>query len=397
MLYVIGLHVLGLRSPDSATSTSPILWTTGDLSSIPGGLPAFTVLPRLEAAGLPTSALTTNPRKTFDRLLSANLQIIDTSTTGALGPLLLWTPKAQTWDLDDVRVEASATSLSIAGKAASAPTVNQIVWLAQEAVQVTAVVAKTLGVISSVTSYTLTVTRAVCGSVARLHRLDPAAYSAGDDGSEDRLVLGSRPNFSAYRFDAELYLFQVNHLGAVSSSYLRRFCHVEGVRPLGGRRFEVAIKDAAGALTDHPLSYAGRTIKATHRVVPTEIVNLTEVHSTTATDEGRLIPRRAHLYLTRYEAERYFREPLHKAGTGDLDSTLVSDLNTRLKAHPTVEYHVRLEAAGVWIMRIVDVSLQTVVVSAVSAATERLVRLVLEYVDSEPGASLVELSDQEAA
>jgi hypothetical protein len=363
--YVFALHIAGLRNPQDSTDASPILFTNGPLPTLPAEFSGWSVLPWIPVGGDCIEAnWTSDPRQPIGDAGALTVQLLD-DPTGALGRLFLRDSRTKSWELDQAQIAAASTGDSTAilatTKPDDAPVVSEVYYLEGEAVKVTASAGRSFGSGTSPISYTVTATRGQCGSLARTHRLDPALSDAGSDGTADRLYLDSRPNFDSYRFEAAIFLFQLDDFGAYATHHRRNLFVEEQPKPLKKGVYEVKLVQVPAYLESHPLAGKDRTLTLSRRV---RVTGETKVggHFARPLPGGghvgfgtgtRLAPQEVQLYLTRQEAELLFREPLHKPGNPKLDETMAEDLASRLRAEPgTIEYSVLLEANGKWLFKI---------------------------------------------
>src|SRR5262245_25242411 len=126
--YVRAMVVYGLRHPTDTTSTAPILWADGPLpSSLPAAFSGYTVLPWLDSDGFDTLSWTSDPRAPVGNGGRVTLRLVDDSS-GSLGQLLLWTPKATFWDVEHTSRSTSDTSLTVTAKPGNSPTSGNVYW-----------------------------------------------------------------------------------------------------------------------------------------------------------------------------------------------------------------------------------------------------------------------------
>jgi hypothetical protein len=269
---------------------------------------------------------------------------------GVWGTQLMRTSRAAFWDLETARLNYSTTAIRFTARVGAPPSNGQIVWVEGEALKIASVPALVSG---TACTYTCNVTRGACGSRGQTHRLDPLGYYAGDNGKEDRLMVDSRPNFGAYRFTGALWLFTLDQFGAVST-YLRRYVYVtEPPQALVGRSWEFKLQDVGALLAEHTPGSQERTVSLSHRLQRSTYWTGGLSTSGQGGGAGVEIPQTAYAYLTRLEAERLFREPLHRVGSEILDSTMTNTLGATLRVTPSeIRYMVDVEASGQWLYQI---------------------------------------------
>jgi hypothetical protein len=406
--YIFGLHVAGLRHPQDSTNVNPILFTNGTLpsSGLPSPLSGMTVLPWIPIGGESIeSNWTSDPRKPVGDAKPIAVQLLD-DPDGSLGQLLLRDSHTTTWDLDQATVAAASsgdsTAILTTTKPGDAPVVGEVYYLEGEAVKVTASAGRSFGSGTSPISYTVTVTRGRCGSTARYHRPDPAAYAADTDGTEVRLWLDSRPNFDAYRFDATIYLIELDDFGAYSTHHARNVFVESQPKPVRKGVYEIQLSQISGYLDAHPFSVMDRTVTLSHciRVAESATQGAHQLIETPAGGigwhvGGALVPTQAVVYLTRQEAETLLREPLHKTANPKLDETLTDALCTKLTALPgVIDYFLEVEANGKWLFKIAGIQYYTQIPIG-KTAKESFVKVSLTLVDRAPGSDLKDVHGEE--
>jgi hypothetical protein len=341
--FVFAMEIHGLSNAPDPTSTAPILLSTGLLPGLATAIPAlstYTVSPLLSPFDVSGYNWSSDPRRVVGSGGQCVVKLKDLA--GLWGSKLVKTPKTQSWSLKDGSITAAATSIAINGTPGSLPTVNRIYWIEAEAVLVTVVTP------TSATGATLTVTRARCGSRAVVHRLDPLNYYAGDDGSQDRMTLDSRPDFGSFIFTGVIYLFRLDQFGAVRD-YIKRYVYLDGTpTPLKGRSWEIRLRDIGDLAAQLALGNKARQVTLSNRV----FVSQFDFNGSAGFGE---IPLMGYLYLTRLEAELLLREPVHNPGSGNPVASLVDALDDRMKAFPdAVEYDIEIEASGKWLGRLTN-------------------------------------------
>jgi hypothetical protein len=378
---VFALEIHGLRHPSTTTSGSPLLLSTGELYGVGtavAALSSHTVLPCLSRESVSGYNWTSDPRQPIGPGGEVTVRMFDRG--GLWGTQLIRNARAAYWDIETSRLAYNTTTLTFSSKLGAAPSNGQICWVEGEAIKIASAPSLVSG---TVATYTCNITRAQCGSRAALHRLDPLGYYAGDDGSQDRMTLDGRPNFLDYRFTGSLWLFRLDQFGAVLD-YVMRYVYVAAPpQPLAGRQWEFRLRDIGDLLAEQPIGSEQRTVEISSRLSVQEV--LRPGYSASAPgDEGLYVPKTAYAYLTRLEAERLLREPLHAVGTGMISASMVNALLAVMVASGDVSYYVDIEAAGRWLYRLQAISYVTETRPAESAETP-FVRLALELVAREPG------------
>ncbi len=363
--YVFAFSVEGLRHPTSTTNANPVLISTGVLPNLSSAVPelaSYTVLPLIQPEDISGYNWSSDPRKVIGSGGACQVKFVD---GGKLwGKQILRTSKTQRWDLSAPRVESNTVSIIVNGK--TAPTANTIYWLEEEAIKSGSVIQQT-----PTSWYVALATRGACGSRAKAHRIDPHYYYTGDNGKEDRLELDTRPSFANYTFLGSLWLFRLDQFGAVKD-YIRRYCYIdEPPRPQKGQKWLWSFKDIGDLLGGYQPGNSVRTITLSKRL--------------------QLSAGHVYMYMTRYEAEMLFREPLHTPGNMVLDSNLVSDLSTRMfPSGSNLEYGLDLELSEKWVCSIEAISyiVPTQNTSGYSAvALDPLLKVELRTIKTEIGAS----------
>src|SRR3990167_7598143 len=188
--YVCGLLICGLSYNSSVQAT---LFTDGPLtaSTLPGPLSPLSsstqIVQLLQPGGITGATVRISDLRDPLIATSTPTALIDDNAAGTLSALFFvdpgWVTTTRWVLLATVRVSKTETSIKLTGT--TAPTVNQLIWIGNECMKVTAVSTSNI-------THTCTVTRAQCGSRAVVHALDPDAYPPGDDGSKGPLIASSR-------------------------------------------------------------------------------------------------------------------------------------------------------------------------------------------------------------
>jgi len=220
--FVFAVHIHGLRHPTNTQDANPIVLSTGllpSLGSIVSALSTATVLPILRPQDVSGYNWSSDPRRVIGSGGQCIVKISDLA--GEWGSQLIKTRASTTWSIEQGSFSDVLTTIIVKGKTGAPPDRSTIYWIEGEAVEVTD------NTPATASGATLTITRAVCGSRAVKHRLDPHKYKDGN-GKDERLLLDSRPDFAAHTFTAQLYLFRLDQFGAVTADYVSRYCYVDG-------------------------------------------------------------------------------------------------------------------------------------------------------------------------
>jgi hypothetical protein len=344
---VFAFEVHGLRDPGSNTSTAPMLFSTEVLNGavFTAAFPTHTVKPWVRPEDVSGYNWSSDPRRIVGSGGQCSVKLLD--PLGTLGLQLMRNAKSDYFDIQDARIEQGGTTIRTTGKPGTfdAPNQNDIYWIEGEAVQVTSAPARVTG---GRGTYSMTIARGLCGSRDVLHRLDPVSFNPGKPGDEDRMFLDTRPNFSSYLFTGAIYLFRLDQEGAVSD-YIKRFMYLsETPTPLMGRKYEFKLKDIGGLLAEHQLGAKSREVTLSHKIRINEI-------NTTAYGVGQLqgldIPTKITLGFTRFEADRFFREPLKNPSQEKLQTAFVTALSTRMIASAKAVWMAEVDCSGKWLYR----------------------------------------------
>jgi hypothetical protein len=260
----IGLLIEGVRNPADSTDQNPVLFVQGDLSGgldiVGAPLAGATVLPwiPLKKDAVGGFGWVADPRKPVGPGAPATVRIND--NRDQLGPIFaedLGVAPPTLWEIRESRLTRTQTAIRVYGP--TAPTVGSIVWLNEEAVYLSSVTTATDNF-----THDLVVVRARCGSRARAHRLRPKSFPAGEDGKHTRLYLRSRPDFDRERWQATLYLFDVQGNTAVAIRKMKRGYVLSRPRPTG-TGYVVTLEDFTKNLHAH--RFGGRAdVPITHAV-----------------------------------------------------------------------------------------------------------------------------------
>jgi hypothetical protein len=357
--YPFGFHVQGLRNPADPTDASPVLFLKGDtgLFALPAAFAGFTVLPWIAEDDEPGENWASDLRQLVGSGGEQAVRISDTPA-GDLGRIFLSDIKSKTWDVQAAVISISQTAFAVTGP--SGLQVGQVLWLEEEAVKITAIVVPLMGGTTSAITYNLTVSRGQCGSQATRHGVDTAAYGAGDDGTEDRLLLEEKPNFRAFRFPGSMYLFQHQIGGAAAAAILeqRNVFVDEAPSENDNEEYEVRLKDYGEVLAQHQFSYGPKEVVLKYKL---QALTFMTERIPGGNGAARVKALTARAWLDRQGAEAFFpSEKLSRPGNSNLDGALVADLATRLFADPKVEHYAGSKAAGDWLYKITGIVLENV-------------------------------------
>jgi len=336
MKTVLALIIYGMADPFSRTGTASVVYTDGELptSGVPSEFSGATVHPII--ASRPGVNWGADPRHPAGSEGKCTITLTD-DDSGSLGTLFLEDPDSQYWGLDDLRITAAATSVKMVN-AASAPTAGVIYFLGNEAVTVSVV-----GSASQLGTRTLTLVRGRLGSTARVHLLRPSDNSPGEDGSQDRLYLRSKPDWDE-GFYCGLYYFMLDQNGAVVDYVLRRGIVASEPTPMERPLYSLSIEFLEDTLNQHTIGGISKVVALEHRIQLTKM-----------TAAGR--PDEVNILLTKRQAEEFFNEPLGLRGAATASNSQVTNFNTRLKADSDITYEAVVENAGdVWVFKINNVS-----------------------------------------
>ncbi len=347
-LYRVGLLLCGLSYNGSTEAT---LFTDGplDVTTLPGTLSPLSASTQLAQRMLPGGIAGVSCRVGDLRspLVSANTpeaQLQDTAA-GELSALFApdpgWVHTTRWTILNKVKIEKADTSLVLTGP--TAPTVNQLIWLGNECLKVTAVS-------SSALDHTVTVIRAQCGSRAMVHALDPEAYPDGDNGSRESMTVYSRQVFDgSRRIEAALYHFRMsdNNPHAVTASEWVWYGYLES-RPKQNADmvWSVPVKHYTKAI-DEAVLKGGAELELSHVVEsswnPSESGYTTNQH------------RSFFLRLTVYEFEKLFNEAIHAGQSETIDNTLMTSVRADLLSDPKIGWEFDADVGGYrWIFTPTD-------------------------------------------
>lgn len=228
------------------------------------------------------------------------------------------------WFISDTKVVTKATT-SITLKGATAPTVDQLLYLGNETIRVTAVSTPRL----NRNKHVCTVTRGVCGSRAIVHSIDPSTYPSGDDGSRQALTVYSRRMYDGLRqIECALYQFKMSSTNPenIESVLWAWYGYLSDVPKYNSsdHTWNVQVKHFTQALNDHTIR-GGEDLDLSHCVV----IQNASYTSQEWNDLG--VPYDVAFVLTNYEFERLFNIPIRlgqSQNTGTLNQ--ISDIEDLL-------------------------------------------------------------------
>jgi hypothetical protein len=337
--YAIGLCIRGLPDPTGTTTTVPVLFTNwhGNLS-LPGAFAGYIQLQWLDLTSSPSGiSVAGDIREPVTAAAPIQISMVDVDD--ALSAYFADDPGFQnTIFRDSVNPQILSTDTLIGfGYNGNAPTVGDILWIGQEAVRVDSVTTGSNPVI--------TVNRGVCGSRVRAHEVRPDAYVPGDNGLTETLTLTSRPDWDAYHFEADVYLFEVV-TGVATVRWHRQGYVQQRPTPSGDGRWEVVVEDVTKLVEEHSWQREQITLSRRVRV---EKTNLESVGGVVDVAFNGLQALQVRLWLNRLEAETLFNVCIHKPGLPTLDQTLADDIfgnGGLMWQEANVQYRLDLEVGG---------------------------------------------------
>ena len=342
---VHGLFIAGLPW---SSNIHPTLFVDGPLSasSISGLSPLTTstnIVQCMLPSGISGAAARLNLR---DPLVSAaaptaQLQDDKTGTLSALfGPDPGWANTTRWTLLHTTSVAKATTSIVLSGP--TAPTVDQIIYLGNEAMQVSAVS-------SSHNTHTVTVTRGVCGTRALVHSLDPSSYPPGDDGSRESLVAYSRRVYdSSRKIECALYQFKMSDTNPhnISSVLWAWYGYLSDV-PKCNTDFvwSISVNHFSKALSEHTIR-GGEELETTYAAKVLIQSSHGSGYGSTVGESMLDKPQMVQFILTVYEFERLFNMPIHSAQLPTTTSAAISAADTAIKTATKVYYEILGEIGG---------------------------------------------------
>lgn len=304
------LVVFGLADPGSPQSGKGVVFTNG-LFSLPADIPAATFTIRAWLTELGGETFTANLREPCSAGGGISAKIDD--SLGSLSALLVPDPKTPGFYLEDARLLPSDTTIHLRSIGNTPPTVNQILWIEAEAVKVTAVTAG-----DTTRTWTVTVTRGVCGSFAVSHHLTPSVYWVpGSDGLKERILVTTKPVPSRHRFFARAYRLRDAGSSTVVSHYRDGYLSRQ-MSSINPPQWEFSFEPAGKLLEEHQVR---------ERVTPTPLSRCVEVLTQGFVHHGahRLVPLTANLWLRGKDASLLFDWPFRPCGSPGIDPDAVTE------------------------------------------------------------------------
>jgi hypothetical protein len=372
---VFGFCMYGVGDPfnNIAGSESPalVLYTNGELP--PTGLPAeLTVLGvppvvRPIVSGLPGINFGASPRTPVGSGGTTNIRLMD-DDTGSLGKLFLTDDNAEFWLLQEDKLSAAETILTVKGN--NSPP-QQVYYIGNEAIF------QEIINVSNTQTWEMEVTRGYYGSIAQVRTLAPRDYSPGETGAGDAVLITKKPNWDN-GFYCGLYLFILDENGAYVRHILRRGVVIGEPTPKERPYYDISVKMLEDVLADHQIGEESRAVSLSRKIVVDE--------ADIGSDGG--FPLQATLRLTREEAETFFNECLHDPGTTVIVPALVTDLKARLFQDPDIHPQIVIEDGDTWIFDLIDIRLLTYG-SNVNSNYIQYISIKLSLVTNSDGASIL--------
>ncbi len=336
---VFGLILYGVPNAAFPTQVNPCLYTNGALPTAgrPAELATATILPLV--TGLPGVNWGANPRQPTGDAGSCTVTLCDDfdgslphMPKGALGKLFLVDRAAAEWGLESNRITDATSSIVMVN--AATPPEGDPLFLGNECVSIEVTAGPTIG-----WSRTCSLTRALCGSTARVHTFKPSDMSEGEDGSQDRLFLKSKPDWSE-GFLCGVYEFILDELGAIKDYMLRRGVVTGEPTPIAGHQYQVNIKFIEDRINSHKIGELSKE---------TTLSRLILVHKLEGTSVDAQLPQEVSILLQLHEAEAFFNEALSPRGGTKINQPMLSDLNARLFGDSDVTYQVKVKNDAEWV------------------------------------------------
>lgn len=343
---VFGLVLYGIPDPSlRGGSTVPCLYTTGALpvSGRPAELASAVIQPLVK--GLPGLNWGATPREPAGSGGSCTVRLSDTDAQGQprglLGQLFLEDRAAPFWGVESNRIEATDTTITLVN--AAEPQDDVTYYLGNECVTVTLTSGPTRG-------YTrgFDMTRGLCGSFATTHVMRPSDYSEGEDGSQDRLYLRSKPDWSA-GFYCGVYLFLLNDRNEIVYTTLRRGVVAGQPTQTQDHGYDISIKFIEDCINSHTVGEVSKE---------TTLSRLILVHKLDTSEAGisNARPQEVSILLQLAEAEAFFNEPLAPRGGTRINQAMLTDLSERLFADSDLTYQVKVKNDAEWVYDITGLS-----------------------------------------
>lgn len=329
---VFGFIMYGIPNPYDRNATAPVLYTNGELPTAgrPSELSGATIIEDIPVTGLPGFNWGADPRHPVSEDSEGVIKISD-DDEGTLGTLFLDDPEAPIWGCNTNRLTTAGTALTVVGGNPTPPSDNVPYFIGNECMTT---------VTSSITAHgtaSLTLTRARCGSLAKVHVLRPTDYSPGEPGTADRVYLRSKPDWDA-GFFCGVYCFLLDHNKAITGYVLRRGIVLGTPTRNANQEYEVAIKFIEGAINSHTIGETSKETTLEHLILVTKLT------------AGR--PQEVSFLLKLKQAEAFFNEPLSPRDSTIISAAAVSDLQTRIKQDASITYEIKLKNDFEWVYKI---------------------------------------------
>lgn len=360
----------GLRNPLDPTDTRPVAFTQGDLgggcAALGAPLSGAVLLPwiPLKKGAVGGFQWIADPLKPFGEGSPVTVEVYDTGGD-RLGPAVgedFGDAVTNRWYLKETRLLSRAGfSTTVYGPTFLAE--GQLLWLGPELVSVTGVIPAGDGISTDVT-----ITRALGGSRARLHRLRPKRYPGTEDGQYSRLYLYDRIPLDSETFPATLY--QIKTTGNTAASAIKIKRGVVRARPVPkGKSYVFTMEDFSTVLGEHVFSGDSkeevalsraifvRTLTPAGGVAAASLGAASSVHSglpqlgLSTNGAGGQSALRAEAYLDRGQAEGVLGEVFHTGDSPEIDQTFLAA--TLAELGPCMDgtipiYPLLYVAAGGW-------------------------------------------------
>jgi len=347
MPHVFGFIMYGIPNPfNGGAIAQTVLYTTRDLPTAgrPAELSGATVLPIIPTEGLPGINWGADPRHpTGQEEDTCTVTLVDDGPNdpvpGALGKLFLEDRSAPFWGVESNRISATANTITLVNEAE--PEDDVPYYLGNECVTLVLIAGPTR-------AYTreFDLHRAQCGSLARAHVLRPSDYSAGEDGSQDRLYLRSKPDWGE-GWLCGLYLFLLDANGAIVSYVLRRGVVAGEPTPRELGLYDITVKLIEGRINSHTVGENSQEITLSHLIL---------VHRTEGDFVDAMVPKEVSLLLPLDQAESLFNEPLAPRGSPLISTSYVLNLSSRLFADEDVIYEIKVAGEDTWVYELKGIS-----------------------------------------
>lgn len=343
MSAIFGFVMYGISDPADQTFTFPVLYTDKEIAAatLTAAIALYPALAELSScrvlpivAKLPGINWTADPRNPVGSDGTATITLYE-DDLGSLGQLFLKDDAAKKWGFEVNTITEADTFLQVVNSPAPA---ERVYYMGNEAVEVTGVGA----VGAFTTTNEISFARAQCGSFARVHKLRPSNYSAGESGSADRIALCEKPNFDE-GFYCGVYCFLLNPDGSIKNYLLRRGVVMGDPTP-NGDTYSVQMKFLEDHLSQHMVGDVSKETTLTRKIKALTIVQL---------PGGKLKPVDVEMYMSLKEAEAFFNEPLAPRNSDLISTAMVADLDTRIKADPSIDYQIKIVHGDTWVFKIV--------------------------------------------